>query len=294
MKVLLATDGSKSAEAAAALFARLPHSERIELTVIAVNPVIQIYGPNRVVEWIKRAAESEKELATNVCRRIGKMFEGANASVDIVVAEGHPGSSIVSEAKSRGCDLIVLGAIGHSVVDRVLVGSVSDFVATHAHCSVLLVRPKEQAELNAEHLKLCIAYDDSQPSKVAIQNILKFKWGDTTHVDLFHAVAIPYSYSEIPIAYDIEPIMDAMKTVLGDASRDLQGQFGSVIPYVVQASHVGDAIVDFSKKHHTDILVLGDTGHGLLSRFLLGSVSRFVLRHARCSVWISRKPTAQV
>jgi nucleotide-binding universal stress UspA family protein len=58
---------------------------------------------------------------------------------------------------------------------------------------------------------------------------------------------------------------------------------------VIESSHVGDGLVQFVKENKSDVIVLGSTGGGLLSALLLGSVSRYVLRHAGCSVWIARK-----
>jgi hypothetical protein len=36
-------------------------------------------------------------------------------------------------------------------------------------------------------------------------------------------------------------------------------------------------------------VVVGETPHSVLARLVLGSVSRYVLRHAQCSVWIARQ-----
>ncbi|MDG6934563.1 MAG: universal stress protein, partial [Nitrososphaerota archaeon] len=48
--------------------------------------------------------------------------------------------SIVDYAERQGADLIVLGTRGMGNLKRALLGSVSTGVATHAHCSVLIVR----------------------------------------------------------------------------------------------------------------------------------------------------------
>jgi len=47
---------------------------------------------------------------------------------------------IVEQAKKWGSDLIVLGSHGWRGVDRVLMGSVSEYVAIHAPCSVEIIR----------------------------------------------------------------------------------------------------------------------------------------------------------
>lgn len=45
--------------------------------------------------------------------------------------------------------------------------------------------------------------------------------------------------------------------------------------HAVEASHVGEGLVDFSKRHTSDLLVLGKHRAGPLARFLMGSASRY-------------------
>lgn len=47
---------------------------------------------------------------------------------------------ILEEAEAFGADLIVVGSHGHGMLERFLLGSVSQAVALHASCSVEIVR----------------------------------------------------------------------------------------------------------------------------------------------------------
>jgi nucleotide-binding universal stress UspA family protein len=49
----------------------------------------------------------------------------------------------VAEAEAWGADLIMLGSQGYGAVARFVLGSVSHAVASHAHCSVEIVRCRE-------------------------------------------------------------------------------------------------------------------------------------------------------
>jgi len=56
-------------------------------------------------------------------------------------ALGRPEYALVETSELDGVDLVVVGSRGLSGVARVLLGSVSEYVAIHAHCSVLVARP---------------------------------------------------------------------------------------------------------------------------------------------------------
>jgi nucleotide-binding universal stress UspA family protein len=55
---------------------------------------------------------------------------------------GHPEEVIIGNAKTWEADLVVLGSHGYRGFERFLLGSVSQAVASHAPCSVEIVRTK--------------------------------------------------------------------------------------------------------------------------------------------------------
>ncbi len=288
MHVLLATDGTEYAEEAAWLLSHLPHSETLELTILSVLRTPEFYGSAEVAEWLDRNAEAEKVQAVQACGRVEQLFLGADVRIESVVSEGHTGKTILQEARQRDVDLIVLGAVGHSPLDRMLLGSVSDFVATHALCSVLVVRPTGLRDQDHKGLSVCVAYDDSEPCKYAISRLGQFGWRGNTEFDVVSVAAIPLAYTEIPVEIDMAEVRAATEKTLEEPVAKLRELSPVVRSHVVESVHVGSGIVRFTDASETDLVLMGDTGRGLLGRFLLGSVSRYVLRHANCSVWIAR------
>jgi nucleotide-binding universal stress UspA family protein len=84
-----------------------------------------------------KIARASVDDATEVLRRSGNNFE---ITGDIV--EGSPKRAILDEAEAWVADLIVVGSHGRRGLDRFLLGSVSQAVALHAHCSVEIVRAR--------------------------------------------------------------------------------------------------------------------------------------------------------
>jgi nucleotide-binding universal stress UspA family protein len=61
--------------------------------------------------------------------------------------------------------------------------------------------------------------------------------------------------------------------------------------FLVWAGAAGEAIVDAAGAEGADVIVVGRRGLGAVGRFVLGSVSDYVVRHAECPVLIVRSPS---
>lgn len=289
MKILLATDGSPHAEEAAWLLSHVPHEEKLELTVLTVLQVPYVHSGLPTKDWMPEVVQRERSFADQAYRNVAEFFEGADAELRHVVTEGHIGQSIVDEAKAEETELVVLGARGHSTVDRILLGSTSDFVATHASCSVLIVRPTGLRSAPGRPLRVTLAYDDSSPSQRALQEVRRFCWGKTTEFTVVSVVSFISAFLNEVVVDPAERKAEALRSA-ERAAEEVRDVAPQATAQLVESDHIADGLVDFVESHRADLLVMGDTGRSGLSRFLLGSVSRFALRHAHCSVWIAREP----
>jgi len=74
---------------------------------------------------------------------------------------------------------------------------------------------------------------------------------------------------------------------LGKLAKELEGKIGKV-DVVVEAGDPADEILLIAKKYDTDIILIGYKGYGKEGRFLLGSVTDKVVRHASRSVLVVR------
>lgn len=132
-RVECGVDGSESSMRTAALAATIAAAAGAELRLQHVIPVFR--GDN--AEWTlapDEASPPEIEDAVREVRRLG--VEPVRA-----MAMGRPEHALVETARRDDVDLLVVGHRGLSGVARVLLGSVSEHVALHASCSVLVVRP---------------------------------------------------------------------------------------------------------------------------------------------------------
>jgi nucleotide-binding universal stress UspA family protein len=87
--------------------------------------------------------EDQKKPARELVERIAKELRSAGFKVDAAVEVGDIRESIIDSAAEWRADLIVVGSHGRGGIQRFLLGSVAEFVARHAKCSVEIVRTRQ-------------------------------------------------------------------------------------------------------------------------------------------------------
>lgn len=147
MKVLLATDGTKHGEAAAAMIGKLRLGGEDSVKVIsvvdmAVPLAVDIYGgylPD-TAELEKTARESAGKVVEDAMADLTAKLQSDGVTIEGDVLFGSPDSRIVETAEDMHADMIVIGSHGYKRWERLLLGSVSNSVVQHAHCTVMVVR----------------------------------------------------------------------------------------------------------------------------------------------------------
>ncbi len=147
-KILLAIDGSEQGEAAVEELTRQPFPDGSELQVISVAelPYLPLPYPGDGIDmnvyaeveksYLQRANAAVEDAAIKL--RVGS--ESNKLGITTGVPSGSPKEVILQEAKAFGADLIVVGSHGYGMMERFLLGSVSEAVALRAKCSVEIVR----------------------------------------------------------------------------------------------------------------------------------------------------------
>ncbi|HLH37858.1 MAG TPA: universal stress protein [Bryobacteraceae bacterium] len=148
MKLLLATDGSEPSLAAARAIATRPWPagtearllSAVELSLTLLQSTLEPpYVSDQLLETQRADAMKRAEQAVQSAERI-LVASGLKTSESISVLVENPKQIILDEAAQWGADLIFVGSHGRHGLDRFLLGSVSEAVATHAKCSVEVVR----------------------------------------------------------------------------------------------------------------------------------------------------------
>jgi nucleotide-binding universal stress UspA family protein len=148
-------------------------------------------------------------------------------------------------------------------------------------------------------MNILLAIDSSEYSDAAVSAVRAQFSSRENEVRVFHAVnweehlSTPYLFAQgAEAARDVLVMRDrlgheAEQRVRGVAEQ-LRAAGFTTSTEVQQEGEPRTAILDAAQRWPADLIVVGSHGRSGLDRFLLGSVSEGVVRHATCSVEVVR------
>ena len=149
MRILVASSGNPDEPVdpvnAAAAFPWPPGSEIHVLSVAeSIRPVMVGVGPDALDASAATQVRSKAD-AKSVVAGAAAQLRGLGFRAEGLAMEGVPEAVITSHAKDWNADLIVVGSHDSSLLEKLLLGSVSQGVLKHAPCSVLVVKQRVQS-----------------------------------------------------------------------------------------------------------------------------------------------------
>jgi nucleotide-binding universal stress UspA family protein len=131
-RILVAVDGSPNSRRAAVFAAKL--AARCEAEIIVINVISVPLQQQQFSEKIRVGANKIVRTVASMCHS-----KGLKTSTKILEASSVV-EAIVNYAADRKISLIVIGTRGLTGFKKLLIGSVSAGVVSHAPCAVLVVR----------------------------------------------------------------------------------------------------------------------------------------------------------
>jgi nucleotide-binding universal stress UspA family protein/ketosteroid isomerase-like protein len=157
-RILLALDGSSHAFATTRAAVEIADGTGSELHVLNV---LQTPYPGPGVwetgeENLERTRRTVREFVDGQVERI----EARTKAAEVHVAYGRPDAEIIRLGEELDAGLVAVGSRGLGGLRRALLGSVSDSVVRHAHCSVLVVRETRSSDRRTERRETRMAEED--------------------------------------------------------------------------------------------------------------------------------------
>jgi nucleotide-binding universal stress UspA family protein len=149
IRLVVGFDGSSGAFRAVKAIATRNWPERTEVLLAAATDSIVPTSIGRfippVADWAEDELKAEYDWVAALAEEAAKTLNDVGINVTTRIAEGNPNHILIREAEKWNADCIFVGANKFgSRVERFLLGSTSSSVASHAHCSVEVVRQREK------------------------------------------------------------------------------------------------------------------------------------------------------
>ena len=276
-KILVAYDGSPSAQNALSLASQLAREDKSWIKVLAVVPPYQgdleLIGVSDIKEAITGPGQQLLAEAQQLADR-----EGVHILTNL--EQGEPYEQIVHVAEEEGCDLIVMGRRGKGTVERALIGSVTARVIGHTGKDVLVI--PENGSLSWENILL--ATDGSTCSDNALARSLEIAQERKAKLN---AVSVVYTNDEFyAVGQEVvkELYQEADKVL--DKVRKWAGDLGVQTELFVRDGEPHQAITTLAEEISASLIVMGSHGRKGLTRLLMGSVTERVIGYADCPVLV--------
>jgi nucleotide-binding universal stress UspA family protein len=316
MNIIIGYDGSDSARDAVLELHRAGLRRDTSATVVSVAdvwpplPAASFAPADDATGWQKSPiVRKARELAEqSVAEAHALAAEGAALvkaefpgwAVSQTTYAGSPYEALIKSADGAP-DLIVVGSQGRSALGRLVLGSVSQNVLTHAACSVRIGRkPAAGAAPRGGAVRIILGIDGSRHSALAVSAVAGRVWPSGTEVRVIAALdlkllSVLASPAPSPWArpwFDAAPAEDDARHWAGGAVEAVAAELRSAGLTATPVIEEGDAkkvLIAHAEQWSADCIFIGAKGLSAIERFLLGSVSAAVAARASCSVEVVRQ-----
>ena len=162
LKILIGVDGSTDAKAAVNYICRLKLPVSTKVTVCSIlseqNPLtkelsacIDRLGVSKSRNFESEVRKAQNQSADKALDECVHKLSNSGINAQRKLLYGHPADQLLNLAEQKKYDLIVVGSRGLTGLRKVFLGSVSNKVACHAPCSVLVIRNPKQVEQAQRH-----------------------------------------------------------------------------------------------------------------------------------------------
>ncbi len=134
--LLVGYDGSESSKHALEFALEMAAKYGSHLHILAVSRPPEFGTEVETEAIVEQSRKHFEDLLDPVKGRLG----GGPVPTTFAVLVGHPSEQLVRYAESHGIDHMVVGHRGHTLFERLLIGSVARQVVAYARCGVTIVR----------------------------------------------------------------------------------------------------------------------------------------------------------
>jgi nucleotide-binding universal stress UspA family protein len=293
-RMLIPLDGSKLAEQA------LPYARFLARTLSIPVELLQAADPEALALLTDPEHSRYADTIWADKMRMGKDYLDATARsfhstrVHCSVEKGVAEDVVIDKAGADKNTLIVMATHGRSGIQRWLLGSVADKVLHGSSNHMLLVRASEQGQTEGEAvLKVVVVpLDGSALAEQALPYVEELAKKIALKVIFLRAYALSPSMTGDEYGTYMEELMnqiesEAREYLATKVTEAKQKGLSDVVP-VVKFGYGADEIISLARETADNLVAMCTHGRSGVKRWVLGSVTERVVRHAGDPVLIIR------
>ncbi len=298
MRVLLAVDGSDGSFEAIRQIAPLLREDHDEVALYCHPPQIRVHSARAPEEVVDAARQTLAETVFAEARR--RLGAKLGAMAHTIVGHQDPKRGINLAAQQWAADLIVLGARGLSVFERLLLGSVSRAVVHAAQIPVWVARPWLDGPTRPPRVLLASESPDSARRSAELVNLLAWPEGTSftvmTVIASIFAGRVPDWLQQQARGPDVEAMVQAWSREHDEETRTITSRMSELVASLPPPLHGAQTVVAEGEPAHLiisaaarekcDLVVVGTRQKWSIASAVLGSVCEAVLNHAPSSVLV--------
>jgi nucleotide-binding universal stress UspA family protein len=205
---------------------------------------------------------------------------------------GQPGEELVTETEDA--QLVVIGSRGLGGFRSLLLGSVANTLAAHAHCPVVVLRGRPVNAPAPEHGPVVVGADGTPASADAVEFAFAAAAARGTEVVAVQAwtyEGLVDAWAPVPLETERASLLEEIAAVQRRAFEEQLAKPRAVYPdLVVRGVQYRGRPVDgiLQQAEHAQLVVVGANGRHPAWAGAVGSTSYAVLHHATCPVVVVR------
>jgi nucleotide-binding universal stress UspA family protein len=290
MRVFAASDFSEGSDEALRQAHTLARATSGKLAVchVITQPVMHAFFPQEYERDLERIVGAVPEVSTALGQRV-QSLAGPDADVDIIVAPAQqPYAEIVRQAEAWKADRIVLGGVGRTALERMLLGSVAERVARYAHCPVQVARKSPPGAV-------LVGTDLSESSLGALEaGVAEARWRERQLIVLYASELMAEYVSSAGAMFGLTPpappheLIEQRHIAARRLLQDSLARVAAAGEIVVVEEPAAQALIRRAETLPAELVVVGTHGRTGLPRVVLGSIAERVLHGSHCSVLVVR------
>lgn len=286
-QILFPTDGSQGAAVA---FDHLldiadDHDSTVHILNVA-DPARALQSQGDVIDALER--EGEQIVRTSADRA---QQRGVETTTE--VRKGEPYRTIIDYAASHDIDLTVMPTHGRQGLERFLLGSTTERVLRRSDVPVLTIQPNDDTS-SYPYRSVLAPTDGSDCARTALETGVDVATATGAALHLLTVIDIASVGVDVRSAIRMEEFEEAAADILEDAAEFAEtAGVAPVDETVGYGPSIHKEILSYIEDQDIDLVVVGTHGRTGFDRYVLGSVTEYLVRTAPIPVLTVRESRSE-